>query len=184
MLGRIDLQNCPSCQEVHPLPIDLRRNAAMQWKAKLLLALAIAMTIVALLASLYYLILLVENFTEGMTLHQEEKGMLYCLASMVVGIPLSLLPAFLGWRWAFALPRLISVTCPSCGWSGMCRVWEGKAVAPPTQDSGPIETEFRGIPISENPLEKKRDRLEQRRKKKHRGGQTEEPEPNPDFDFS
>jgi hypothetical protein len=184
MRGRIDRENCPKCQEAHPLPIDLRRHAEMQWRAKLLLAVGIALTIVALLASLYYSILLGEHFTQGMKLHREEKGMLYYLAYLVVGVPLSLLPAFLGWRWCFALPRLISVTCPSCGWSGVCRVWEGKAVAPPSQYSVSVEMEIQGIPVPESPLDKKRDRLEQRRKKQQREGRTEEAKHNPEFDFS
>jgi hypothetical protein len=139
---------------------------------------------VALLASLYYSILLGEHFTQGLKLHRDEKGILYCLAYLVVGVPLSLLPAFLGWRWGFALPRLISVTCPSCGWSGVCRVWEGKAVAPPTQYCVSVETEIRGIPIPVNPPDKKRDQLEQRRKKQQSEGRTEEADPIPDFDFS
>src|SRR5262249_8990954 len=100
-------------------------------------------------------------------------------------VPVALLPAWLGWRWAFSRPRQLNITCPNCQWRGASRITEE---VPPSVSKGSVvvygESEIEGIPNPKSPTKSKLERLEQRKRRRARQARAEaQDEPNPDFDF-
>jgi hypothetical protein len=151
--------------------------------ARLALAASMTATVGLLLFFLFFIGQWVSDRTAGMDLHQKERGLIFFLA-YVVSVPIALLPAWLGWQYAFFQPRKLAVTCPACQWRGMCRIKDVELVHPTSTGDTAIyyESEFEGIPIPESPTRKRLERLEERRRKQAKRAD-EEAGPNPDFDF-
>jgi len=124
---------CPRCGTPFAFGYAVRRTATMPWTGRLVLMVSLAAAL--MLSALAFLVLasLVWSFSEGTDLPYQDKGILFFFAYVLIGLPLSLAPAILGWRRAFGMPRVLWVRCPGpeCGWVGKCRVLgEGKPAIP------------------------------------------------------
>jgi hypothetical protein len=117
---------CPRCGTPFSFGYTVRRTATMPWTGRLMLTAGLVAAL--MLSALAFLLLapLVWSFTEGTDLPYQDKGILFFFAYVLIGLPLSLAPAFLCWRRAFRMPRVLRVRCPGadCGWVGKCRVLE------------------------------------------------------------
>jgi hypothetical protein len=155
----------------------------MAFTARLVLATGIVTTVVLLPLFLILTIRWEDDLLQGMALRPRERAFIWGLAYLL-SVPVAFLPAWLSWRYAFSRPRILALTCPTCQWSGTCRV-ALRALpipAPSRQVTISSEVEFEGFPLPEDPLKKRRERLEKRRRKLARQAEAEA-EPIPDFDF-
>jgi hypothetical protein len=117
---------CPRCGTPFSFGYAIRRRATMPMTGRLVLMVGLAAAL--MLSALAFLVLasLVWSFSEGTDLPYQDKGILFFFAYVLIGLPLSLAPAYLGWRRAFRMPRVLRVQCPGpdCGWVGKCRIAE------------------------------------------------------------
>src|SRR3954453_8623811 len=95
---------CPGCQRYFQLSYSRRSKATMAPGARLALTAGIALTVVLFPVLLVLVGYLVLDLTDGMGLRRRERGMLFFLAQLL-SVPVALVPAWLGWRFAFARPR-------------------------------------------------------------------------------
>jgi hypothetical protein len=172
---------CPWCHESFRFGYSERRHARMPVSAQMLLLVGILTAVVLIVVLLVFVGELISGLTAGMDLRRKERGLIFAL-TYVLAVPVGLLPAWLGWWYASSRPRKLRVSCPVCQWSGVCQVEERAAVLP-SQAPLPVESEFEGIPIPENPVKKRLERLEERKRKQSRQAQGEA-DPNPDLDFN
>src|SRR3954468_7575869 len=90
---------CPGCRQPFRLGYAQRRHARMPARARLLLGAGIAATAVLLPAFFFLLAEGVIGLTAG--LRARERGLVFFLAYLP-SVPIGLLPAWLGWRYAFS----------------------------------------------------------------------------------
>lgn len=152
---------CPTCQQPFRLGYSVYRTAQVCWSARLVLMCGSAVTLVLLPLFFFVLGGQVARWTVA-------------LGSQLFGLVLSLLPAWLGWRYWSTSARQIKLVCPECDWSGLVWVKESRA-----------EDEFEGVGYVPSPLDSRRERKEVRDAKERRRARAAEHEadPNPDFDF-
>ena len=182
MPAQIQPDACPKCGRPLQLPYKERRKATMTLSAKLVLAAGIGATILLVILSFVLVGSLVSEQTRDLELPRRRRGLFFALVHLPP-LVLSFLPAWLAYRFAFSRPLKLTVACPSCSWSGPCRITEkGLPFSAPTSPAEVGETEFEGIPIQGDQIRKRLDRLKERRRKEARRAD-EEAGPNPDFDF-
>jgi hypothetical protein len=188
MSARMQPDICPDCGQPFDLPYKERKKARLTLTARLILTTG-PLVSAALIPILFVVTAgLVGDLTEGRP--RRERGMVFFLAHLL-SIGLALLPAWLSWRYAFRRPRNLDVQCPHCPWRGTCRVRQ-EALAPATlsqhveaETYEDVKVEFEGIPLGDDPIAKKRERLEALKRKRIRQARRAlgDPDPNPDFDF-
>ncbi len=98
----------------------------------------------------------------------------------LLSIPVSLLPAWLSWRYAHSRPRIVALVCPECGWSGVGKLTEAKLLDLAIPEAG--EVVVRAIPNPDDVARERLERLTERRRKQARQLEAEA-EPNPEFDL-
>jgi hypothetical protein len=124
-------ESCPQCGARFAFAYAERRAARMPWTGRVILI--VGLIVASLLTVLTFVLLasLVWSLTERTDLPYQDRGILFFFAYVLIGLPLSLAPAFFGWRKAFRMARVLRVRCPNqvCDWTGKCRVVEEKKMA-------------------------------------------------------
>jgi hypothetical protein len=120
MLALVQPEACPACGQPFDLPHAQRRHARMRPRARLLLALGILVPVALVAVAAVVLARLQDRPRDPDGVGEEYLP----LASLLLLVP----ALVLGWvacRRALSRPRRLTVTCPACGWSGLCLVTEG-----------------------------------------------------------
>jgi hypothetical protein len=130
-------ESCPRCGTRFAFGYAERRAATTPWTGRLILVVGLIAALLLTVLAFVLLATLVWSLTEGTDLPYQDKGILFFFAYVLIGLPLSLAPALLGWRTAFRMSRVLRVRCPeqNCGWAGKCRVVEEKELPCPRTDN-------------------------------------------------
>ncbi len=95
----------PPCATPFSFGYAVRRTPTMPWASRFVLIGSLATAL--MLSALSFLVLAppVWSLTEATDLPYPDKGILFFFAYVLIGLPLSMAPAHLGWRKAFGMPR-------------------------------------------------------------------------------